>query len=277
MDPFTALILASLVTWGTAGSGIKDTAAIVKGQPPPSHALRMARMEDRRARAKAKDKQKVIKPVRHRRITLSDLLVHWWEDGLEAADQWRESRYLSRDERKAKRKQFLDNRKAQIKRGYALLKERGTKRFGAEEDVWAADTDSGAPDEGALPEGAGDNVIPLRPAPTTPNETNNEKEIPMELLLGDKATYTAHDQALGQYHTYFAELVDRVEQITARATVKKVSKETVALGDVAVEQLGTVREKAVAARTHLQQAHQGVAEQRKASGNSQVDADDVQE
>lgn len=273
MDPFTALILASLVTWGTVGSGIKDTAAIVKGQPPPSHALRMARMEDRRARAKAKDKQKVIKPVRHRRITLSDLLVHWWEDGLEVADQWRESRHESRPVRVAKRKEFIGNRKAQIKRGYALIKERGAKRFGSEEDG----SDSGAPVEGALPEGAGDNVIPLRPAPTTPNETNNEKEIPMELLLGDKATYTAHDQALAQYHRYFAELVDRVEQITARATVKKMNKETVALGDAAVEQLGTVREKAAAARTHLQQAHQGVAEQRKASGNTQVDADDVQE
>lgn len=270
MDPFTALILASLVTWGTVGSGIKDTAAIVKGQPPPSHALRMARMEDRRARMEAKGKQKAVKPMRHRRITLADLAVHWWEDGLEVADQWRESRHESRPVRVAKRKEFIGNRKAQIKRGYALIKERGAKRFGT-------DTDSGAPAEGELPAGAGDNVIPLRPAPTTPKETNNEKEIPMELLLGDKATYTAHDQALGQYHRYFAELVDRVEQITARATVKKMSKETIALGDAAVEQLGTVREKAAAARTHLQQAHQTIAEQRKASGNTRIDADDVQE
>ena len=275
MDPLTALILASLVTWGTAGSGIKDTAAILKGQAPPSHALRMARMAERAARREAKGKQRVIKPVRHRRITLADLAVHWWEDGLEVADQWRANRHESRPVRVAARKKFLARRKAQIKRGYALLAERGAKRFGPDQGGPDTAPDSGASTQGALPEGAGDNVIPLRPAPTSKKTSN--KEIPMELLLGDKATYTAHDQALGEYHRYFAELVDRVEQITARATVKRMSAQTIALGDAVVEQLGTVREKAAAARTHLQQAHQSIAEQRQAAGGSQVDADDVQD
>ena len=53
MDPFSAMILAALVTWGTAGGGIKDTSAILKGQTPPSVAYRTARLaaDEKRLRA----------------------------------------------------------------------------------------------------------------------------------------------------------------------------------------------------------------------------------
>lgn len=269
MDPVTALILVSLLTWGTVGSGIKDVAAIAKGQPPPSHAYRMAKMQERQD--KAARKQKVVKPVRHRRITLGDLAVHWWEDGLEVADAWRQTRHETRDVRKAKRKDFYAHKKQLVAKGYGLLKNRGK----APEPPAPSAPDSG-PDQtsdptGSLPQGAGDNVVQLRPRTDT---TATDREIPVELLLADAATYNAHNQGLAQYHRYYVELADRLEQITNRASAQQMSAATVQAGRSAKEACLDTVAKAVAARTQLTQAHETVAEHRQTT-HTRVDADYV--
>ncbi|MEU0237579.1 hypothetical protein ABZ234_07805 [Nocardiopsis sp. NPDC006198] len=168
MEPISALILAGLLTWGTAGGGIKDTAAILKGQTPPSVAYRTARMahDEKRLRAweKAMATGKPLPPaLEPRRIRIKDLARHWWEDALDDADAWRAERHLSRPERKKARKERHEKKKALVKKGYTLIKDRGEKRFG----TGSEDT---VPDPAGAPEGAGaagdggevpDNVVPL--------------------------------------------------------------------------------------------------------------------
>lgn len=268
MDPFTALIVASLVTWGTVGSGIKDTAAIAKGQTPPSHAYRMAKLAQRGQPAGqqplGQGPQTAGAPTRYRRITLKDLLTHWWEDGLEVADAWRQRRHETRDVRKAKRRAFLDKKKALVKKGYALLKKRGQDRFGTETEG-GAEGGAGAAATGA----AGDNVVPLHPRTSN---TDNTEEIPMQLQLGDKNTYAGHQDGLVKYQSYFTQVADRIEQIAARAHEQDMSAQTVAKGNTAMQACGQVAAQARAAAQSLAQAHQSVAEQRQATGN-RADAD----
>ncbi|WP_174548197.1 hypothetical protein [Nocardiopsis dassonvillei] len=269
MDPITALILASLLTWGTVGSGIKDVAAIAKGQPPPSHAYRMAKMQERQA--KQDRKQKVVLPVRHRRITLGDLATHWWEDGLEVADAWRQNRHETRDVRKAKRKEARAAKKALVAKGYALLKNRGKSPQAPEDPAPGSGADQTSDPVGSLPQGAGDNVVQLRPRTDT---TATTRGIPVELLLADAATYTAHTQGLTEYHRYYVEIADRLEQITNRASEQKMSAATIQAGMAAKQACLNTVAKAAAARTQLTQAHETVAEHRKAT-DSRVDADYV--
>jgi len=194
MDPITALILASLLTWGTAGGGIKDTAAILKGQTPPSYAYRTAKLaaSERQRRAESALVDRALaegKPLpaalEPRRIRIKDLARHWWEDALEDADHWRATRHGSRAERKAARAAWKEEKKTLVAKGYGVLKERGEKRFGAgDEDAPAPASvpDSGASggEEAPAPEppgsaGVGD-VFGTAPAPE-PSDVA-EKEVP---------------------------------------------------------------------------------------------------
>lgn len=279
MDPFTALIVAGLVTWGTVGSGIKDTAAIARGQAPPSHAYRMAKLEQQAAGgAGGRNKQQVVKPVRYRRITLADLAVHWWEDGLEAADAWRERRHDAAPERRAKRKAFLQGKKDLVKKGYGLLKERGKERLDRRKNQNQQEPEAGAESEetpsDALPFGDySDNVVPLRPhSNNTDTDTDTKEDLPMELQLGDKNTYAGHRDGLIKYHNYFKQVADRIEQVAARAYEQEMSQTTVSKGNTAMQACGAVAAKASACARSLEQAHQSVAEQRAATGN-RSDAD----
>lgn len=169
MDPFSAMMIAALLTWGTAGGGIKDTSAILKGQTPPSYAYRAAKLQAsqkaaQRDHAVLKQAQERGEPLpaalEGRRIRVKDLVRHWWEDALEDADHWRSTRHASRGERKAKRKAWNEKKKAQIKKGYDLLKARGEDRFGPrlEQDQEEAGP---VPDHGASEEPVPDNVVPL--------------------------------------------------------------------------------------------------------------------
>lgn len=173
MDPISAMLLAALVTWGTAGGGIKDTSAILKGQTPPSVAYRTARLASDEKRWRAWEKavasgQPLPAALEPRRIRIKDLARHWWEDALADADAWRAQRHKSRPERKAARKARKSEKESLIKKGYDLIKARGEQRFGHEEGPEAEDTSTSREEEkapapeaeeaGALP----DNVVPLR-------------------------------------------------------------------------------------------------------------------
>lgn len=285
MDPFTALLIATLVTWGTVGGGIKDTAAIAKGQPPPSHAYRMAKLQAKQDNGGAGARGAGgagARTARTRRITLTDLMRHWWEDALEDADHWRAHRHKSRPERKEARKAWRQRRKDQVKQGYALLKQRGQNRFGPEPSQQAADKPSqqpaqdpapGAPDRSTntTPDGGeGDsNVVPLHPRTTS---TDSTEEVAMQLQLADKNTYAGHQDALSKYQDYYKEVADRLERITARVYEQQFSTQTVAQGHSAMHACGLVKDRAAAASRSLAQAHQAVAEQRAATSN-RADAD----
>lgn len=175
MDPFSAMMVAALLTWGTAGGGIKDTSAILKGQTPPSYAYRAAKLQAsqkaaQRDHAMLKQAQERGEPLpaalEGRRIRVKDLVRHWWEDALEDADHWRSTRHASRGERKAKRKAWNEKKKAQIKKGYDLLKARGEDRFGphGEGAEGPGQEEPEQPQEevpGPGPEQVPDNVVPL--------------------------------------------------------------------------------------------------------------------
>lgn len=170
MDPLSALILASLVTWGTAGGGVKDTAAILKGQSPPSYAYRTAKLaatERERKAAHALIQQAIAKgqpippALEPRRIRIKDLMRHWWEDALEDADAWRARRHGSRHERRAARKAWAAKKKSRIQRGYELLKRRGEERFATPEPE-----EHRIPDQDELP----DNVRPFKKREQAPEE-----------------------------------------------------------------------------------------------------------
>ncbi|QUX26379.1 MULTISPECIES: hypothetical protein [Nocardiopsis] len=179
MDPFSALVIAALVTWGTAGGGIKDTSAILKGQTPPSVAYRTARMAADKERLRAWERalaegRPLPAALEPRRIRIKDLARHWWEDALEDVDAWRAGRRLSRPERKAARAARKEEKKSLISRGYDLIKARGQKRSGADADP-DADPDGPAP---AADDGGGgevpDNVVPLHgPRPGRDKDTKD--------------------------------------------------------------------------------------------------------
>jgi len=173
MEPISAMVVAALVTWGTAGGGIKDTTAIAKGQTPPSYAHRAAKREaheraaerDRAVIAQHRERGEPLPPVLEgRRIRLGDLARHWWEDALEDADHWRSVRHDSRPERKAKRKAWRQKKKEQIARGYQLLKARAEERFGDqdEQDQQDQEEPQGSDEEtGPGADEVPDNVVPL--------------------------------------------------------------------------------------------------------------------
>ncbi|MER6626086.1 hypothetical protein [Streptomyces sp. NPDC000931] len=310
MDPITALVLASLVTWGTAGGGIKDTAAILKGQTPPSYAYRTAKMAASERERKAAhalmreclDKGKPIPAhLEPRRIRMRDLVRHWWEDALEDADHWRST---TRGKRRAARQAWRAKRKAQVKRGYELLKRRGEERFATPEpeELREPEEPQQAPDsEGPRggDQGLPDNVIPFNkqkgagggpqesrdPVDESPDslpdrearealgdfldakntQHTNEKEAPVAIDLSDAPTLAAHLKALQAYTGYLNKIAADMDALAAGMRSHQ-------MGDIAVSEVsfaGIANSEAAssisAARTQLEQAHTPVADARQAA------------
>lgn len=209
MDPFTALALASLLTWGTVGGGIKDTAAILKGQSPPSYAYRTAKLaasERERKAANALIQQAIDKgepipaALEPRRIRIKDLMRHWWEDALEDADAWRARRHKTRPERKGARKARLEEKKSRIERGYELLKRRGEERFATPEPAEHRDPEEPKESEGGREahkseeEGdVPDNVIPLNGK--KPGRDESAADAPFGEALGGLADLSEQDKS----------------------------------------------------------------------------------
>lgn len=313
MDPITALVLASLVTWGTAGGGIKDTAAILKGQTPPSYVYRTAKLaanERERKAAHALIQQAIDKgqpiPARlePRRIRMRDLVRHWWEDALEDADQWRSA---TRGERRAARKAWRAKKKAQIKRGYELLKRRGEERFATPEPEEHRESEK-AEEEGELP----DNVIPLNKnkdkeeespgagppererAPeeagpaldaltdlneddkaaisagldTTNTTSTNTKGAPVAIDLSDAPTLAAHLKALAAYTGYLNKIAADMDTLAAGMSSHQMG--SIAVSEVSFAGIANAEAASSIAqvRTQLEQAHTPVAEARQAAAEA---------
>lgn len=164
MDPFTALIFAALIGWGATSSGLRDTLAVAKGQTPPGHAERMAKIAAQEhatagmASGSATGGYAVPPSAETRKIRLADLARHWWEQALEDADDWRQHRHDTRPERKAARERRRAERKQRESVGHRLLREWAERKLDEDQatgESGQSATESAAQDEPA-PQPSGD-------------------------------------------------------------------------------------------------------------------------
>lgn len=181
------LILAMLVATMIVRRGAVDVTAMATGRTPPSHAYRMARLDQQQERQSDNDRRK----------GLSRILRHWYLDACEDVDEWRANRRLSRPERRARRAERKAKRRAVIhsaktKAGEVIRNRKARARgdAGVPPDV---PTPPQAPDVPHLPE----NVLPFRREDGTGKETDSPKTAPANAEAKAPATAPSVSDSTG--------------------------------------------------------------------------------
>lgn len=142
------LIIAMVVAALLVRRGVVDVVAMATGRTPPSHAYRMALLQQA--------------PDPDQRTGLRRVFRHWYLDACEDVDEWRATRRMSRPERRARRQERKAKRREAIAAAKAkageVIRDRKAQAGGDAGVPPSVPTPPPAPTVPDLP----DNVLPFR-------------------------------------------------------------------------------------------------------------------